>query len=134
MNARRIESERTSLALDRTRERAPRTTADVRPSDSASVEAAVFAPEHPEAFVSATEQHAATSPRRCIADFITPKISDPTVLQSAQLVSILERLVSNTLPNLEGGEELQALAGPLIADEIARHRDLLTRLHGGIAA
>ena len=134
MNARRIESERTGLALERTRERAPQATADIRPSDSPSAEAAVFAPEHFDAFVNATEHHAVTSPRRCIADFITPKISDPTVLQSAQLVSVLERLVSNTLPNLDGGEELQALAGPLIAEEIARHRDLLTRLHGGIAA
>ena len=134
MNTRRIEGERTGLALDRARERAPRSTTDIKPAASPSVEAAVLAPEHFDTFANATEQHAVTSPRRCIADFITPKISDPTVLQSGQLVSILERLVSSTLPNLEGGEELRALASPLIADEIARHRDLLTRLHGGIAA
>jgi hypothetical protein len=134
MNGGRIESERASLALDRTHERAPRPTADVRPSDSLSAEATTFAPEHFEAFVKATGQHAVTSPRRHIADFVAPKMSDPTVLQSAQLVPTLERLVSSILPNLEGGEELRALAGPVIADEIARHRDLLTRLHGGIAA
>jgi len=134
MTARRIESERTNLALDRTRERVPRPTADIRASDSRPAEAGVLAPEHFESLVNAAEQHAATSPRRHIADFITPKMSDPTVLQSAQLVSILEHLVGSILPNLEGSEELRALASPVIADEIARHRDLLTRLHGGIAA
>jgi hypothetical protein len=49
-------------------------------------------------------------------------------------VSILEQLATSILPNLEDGEELRALAGALIADEITRHRDLLTRLHNGIVA
>jgi hypothetical protein len=63
-----------------------------------------------------------------------PKIFDPTVLQSERSVSILEQLATSILPNLEDGEELRALAGALIADEITRHRDLLTRLHNGIVA
>jgi hypothetical protein len=130
----RIESERSGLALDRVRQRAPALTADVRPSDSRSAETKRTAPENLETLANPTEQRAANSPRRYIADFVTPKISDPTVLQSAQLVSILERLVSSVLPNLEDGEELRSLACTLIADEIARHRDLQTRLHSGITA
>jgi hypothetical protein len=55
-------------------------------------------------------------------------------LQSAKLVPILERLVSHVLPNLEDSEEFRTLAGTLISDEIGRHRDLMTRLNGGIAA
>ena len=130
----RIESERPGLALDRIGQRAPRPSADVRPSDSRPTEAKLPATKHFEAFAKPAERHAANSPRRHIADFVTPKISDPTVLQSAQLVPILERLVSSVLPNLADSEELRALASTLIADEIARHRDLMTRLHSGIAA
>jgi hypothetical protein len=134
MSSGRIESGQTSLAIDRAGERAPRPTGDIGRLDSRAVKTEDLAPEQLEALVNATEQHAATRPRRCVADFVTPKISDPTILQSARLVSILERLVSGILPSLEGSEELRALACPLIADEIARHRDLLTRLHAGIAA
>jgi hypothetical protein len=61
-------------------------------------------------------------------------ISDPTVFQGDRPVSILQRLASDVLPNLEESEELRSLAGALIADEIERHRNLLTRLHDGIAA
>ena len=130
----RIESERPGLALDRIGQRAPKPTTDVKPSDSRPAEAKLPAPKPFEAFVNPAQQRAANSPRRRLADFVTPKISDPGVLQSAQLVPILERLVSSVLPNLKDSEELRALASTLIADEIARHRDLATRLHSGIAA
>ena len=130
----RIESERPGLALDRTGQRAPKPITDVKQSDSRPAEAKLPAPKPFEAFVYPAQQRTANSPRRRLADFVTPKISDPAVLQSAQLVPILERLVGNVLPNLKDSEELRALASTLIADEIARHRDLATRLHNGIAA
>ena len=138
MSGGRIESERLGLALDRVRERAPRPAADVKPADSrpalAKPQAKSIAPEQLETSVKPPEHRSANSPRQRIADFITPKLSDPTVLQSAHLVPILERLASYVLPNLDDSEEFRALAGTLISDEIARHRDLMTRLNGGIAA
>jgi hypothetical protein len=74
------------------------------------------------------------SPRQHIADFIMPRLSDPNVLQGGRPLSILERLFADTLPQLEESEELRSLAGAIIADEIARHQDLLTRLHASMAA
>lgn len=141
MSGGRIESERLGLALDRVRERAPRPVADmprpvadIKPSDSRPAQAIPGAPEQLETFAKPAEHRSANSPRQRIADFIAPKVSDPTVLQSAQLVPILERLVSHVLPNLDDSEEFRALAGTLISDEIGRHRDLIARMNGGIAA
>jgi hypothetical protein len=74
------------------------------------------------------------SPRQRIADFVMPRLTDPSILKGGRSVSILERLAADTLPQLEESEELRALAGAIIADEIARHRDLLTRLQGSVAA
>jgi hypothetical protein len=74
------------------------------------------------------------SPRQHIADFVMPRLADPSILKGGRSVSILERLAADTLPQLEESEELRALAGAIIADEIARHRDLLTRLQGSVAA
>jgi hypothetical protein len=74
------------------------------------------------------------SPHQCIVDFVMPRISDPTIFQGDRSISILEQLASDILPNLEESSELRSLAGAIIADEIARHRDLLTRIHAGIGA
>jgi hypothetical protein len=138
MDGGKIESERLDLALDGIGRGAPVRAVDFKPSANRPAEAQPVAPEDFEAFINAAGQRAssaaARSPRRYIADFVMPKIFDPTVLQSERSVSILEQLATSILPNLEDGEELRALAGALIADEIARHRDLLTRLHHGIAA
>jgi hypothetical protein len=73
------------------------------------------------------------SPRQCIADFVMPRISDPSVFQGSRSISILERIASDILPNLEESEELRSLAGAVIADEIERHRELLARCHGAIS-
>jgi hypothetical protein len=130
MDGGKIQSERPDLTLNGIGHVEIRPSAD-RPTETEPV-------EDFEVFINAAGQRApgaaARSPRRYIADFVMPKIFDPTVLQSERSVSILERLAASILPNLEDGEELRALAGALIADEIARHRDLLTRLHNGIAA
>ena len=134
MSGGRIESDRLGLALDRVRDRAPKPAADIKPSDSRPAQATATAPEQLDTFAKPTERRSANSPRQRIADFITPKLPDPTVLQSAQLVPILERLANHVLPNLDDSEEFRALAGTLISDEIGRHRDLITRLNGGIAA
>lgn len=138
MDGGKIESERLDLALDGIGQQAPALPVEIKPSANRPGETKPVTPEDFEVFLNAAGQRAtgaaARSPRRYIADFVMPKIFDPTVLQSERSVSILERLAANILPNLEDGEELRALAGALIADEIARHRDLLTRLHNGIAA
>jgi len=73
------------------------------------------------------------SPRQCIADFVMPRISDPTLFQGSRSISILERIASDVLPALEESEELRSLAGAVIADEIERRRELLARSHGAIA-
>jgi hypothetical protein len=138
MDSGKIESERLDLALDDIGQLAPGLAVEIKPSANRASEATPAAHEDFAAVINAAGQRAtsaaARSPRRYIADFVMPKIFDPSVLQSERSVSILERLAANILPNLEDGEELRALAGALIADEIARHRDLLTRLHNGIAA
>jgi hypothetical protein len=91
-----------------------------------------------EAFINAAEEGTATSlsgsHRQRVADFVRPRLSDPSVLRFPRSVSILEHLVADILPKLDDGEELRALAGAIIAEEIARHRDLLSRIHAGIAA
>ncbi|MCL2715540.1 MAG: hypothetical protein FWD68_13380 [Alphaproteobacteria bacterium] len=74
------------------------------------------------------------SPSRSIAEFVTPRLSDPSLLQPSRLIPILQHLINTVLPSFTGEENLPALASPIIADEIARHRDLMTRVHGGIAA
>lgn len=138
MDGGKIESERLDLALDGIDRRAPALAVEIKPSANRPGETKSVTHEDFEVFINAAGQRAkratARSPRRYIADFVMPKIFDPTVLQSERSLSILERLAANILPNLEDGEELRALAGALIADEIARHRDLLTRLHNCIAA
>jgi hypothetical protein len=138
MDGGKIESERLDLALAGIGQLAPGLAVEIKPSAKRPEETKPVAHEDFEAFINAAGQRAtgaaARSPRRYIADFVMPKIVDPTVLQSERSVSILEQLADSILPNLEDGEELRALAGALIADEIARHRDLLTRLHNGIAA
>lgn len=73
------------------------------------------------------------SPHQWVADFIEPRITDPTVFQGGRSLSILEQLASDIIPNLDESEELRSLAGAIIADEIERHRELASRLHGGIA-
>jgi hypothetical protein len=82
----------------------------------------------------ATAAAAIRSPHQCIVDFVMPRISDPTIFQGDRSISILEQLASDILPNLEESSELRSLAGAIIADEIARHRELLTRIHSGIGA
>lgn len=73
------------------------------------------------------------SPRQLVADFVEPRISDPTPFLGGRSLSILERLASEILPNLDESEELRSLAGDIIADEIDRHRELLMRLQSDAA-
>ncbi len=72
------------------------------------------------------------SPHQCVADFVMPRISDPTVFQGRGTISILERLAWDIIPALDENAELRSLAGAIIGDEIERHRELLMQLHGGI--
>lgn len=136
MDGGKIENERLEPAPDDIGRLAPELAVEIKRSPRGPAETRPFGPEDFEVYLAAAGQRAGAtrSPRRYIADFVTPRLFDPTVLQSERSVSILERLATSILPNLGDGEELRALAGALIADEIARHRDLLARLHNGIAA
>jgi hypothetical protein len=73
------------------------------------------------------------SPQQIIADFIEPRISDPTPFQGGRSLSILERLASHIIPALDESKELRSLAGAVIAEEIERRRELARRLQGSIA-
>lgn len=72
------------------------------------------------------------SPDKWVADFIEPKLSDPTRFQGGRSLAVLERLASGIIPGLDESEELRSLAGDIIADEIERHRELSMRIHSGI--
>lgn len=72
------------------------------------------------------------SPNKWVADFIEPKLSDPTRFQGGRSLAVLERLASGIIPGLDESEELRSLAGDIIADEIERHRELSMRIHSGI--
>src|SRR5262249_8813768 len=71
--------------------------------------------------------------REEVIDFIIPRIGDPTILRGEHSVSILEHLVCRLLPSLQGTEEMRAVAAAVLSDEIVRHRDLVSRIHRGIA-
>jgi len=72
--------------------------------------------------------------REEMIDFVIPRIGDPTVLRGDHSISILEYLISSVLPTLPGSEEVRAAASAVLADEIGRHRELISRVHRGIAA
>lgn len=65
-----------------------------------------------------------------LIDFVMPRIPEPAILRRS--VSILQHCVTELVPGLEGGDQLKSLARTLIKDEIERHRELLSRLQGGI--
>jgi hypothetical protein len=75
---------------------------------------------------------ASRSPNQWIADLIEPRISDPALLKGGRSLSILEKLASDIIPNLDENEELRSLASALLADEIECHRELATRIQSGI--
>jgi len=138
MGTGRIESERRDAALARIAQPTRNALAEInKPSQTTPAP-----PPQPashkdfEALLDTAGQRASAtirSPRQWVADFVMPRISDPTLFQGSRSVWILERLASDILPTLDESEELRSLAGVVIADEIERHRALLARLHGGIA-
>jgi hypothetical protein len=68
--------------------------------------------------------------RGALANFITPRISEPEILCSERRLGILQDL----LPRLNQLKGSQALAAAVVRDEIARQRHLLSLLQKGIAA
>ncbi len=72
--------------------------------------------------------------QQAILDFVTPQISDPTILRSDRRVEILESLLSDILPHLGDGDASHSRAVKIVGDEISRHRHLLGRIQQGIAA
>jgi hypothetical protein len=137
MSTGRIEGDHRDMALASAA--APARVAEIKPPGTTSIGAPKPASHRDfETLISIAGRRASAStgrsPHQCIIDFVMPRISDPTVFQGGRPISILERLASDILPNLEENDELRSLAGAVIADEIARHRELLMRLHSGIAA
>jgi hypothetical protein len=132
---RRIESELGSMAA-----LVARSTlgmgVEVRPADIAAPESVSY-PDFDALIEEIATRRRSTkaprSPQQIIADFIEPRISDPTSFQGGRSLSILERLVSHIIPALDESEELRSLAGAVIAEEIERRRELARRLQGSIA-
>jgi hypothetical protein len=74
------------------------------------------------------------SPSQDIADFIMPRLAEPSLLQAGRSLMILEELMETIIPSFEDSEEFQSVATAVIHAEIARRRDLQERLHRGISA
>jgi hypothetical protein len=74
------------------------------------------------------------SPSAELAAFIMPRLSDPTILHTSRSLGIFEHLVAEIIPTFTESSELRAIAVAVITTEIARGRDLLAHIHGGIAA
>jgi hypothetical protein len=140
MSTGRIEGDRRDMALAGTAPTTPGALADTKPAGTTVAAPKPADQREFEALISITGRRAAASaaairsPHQCIVDFVMPRISDPTIFQGGRSISILEQLASDILPNLEESSELRSLAGAIIADEIARHRELQSRIHAGIAA
>lgn len=139
MSTGRIEGDRRDVALSGAIAPTEVALADIKPSGTTSVATPKPADQQEfETLISIADRRASAaairSPHQCIVDFVMPRISDPAIFQGGRSISILEQLASDILPHLEESDELRSLAGAIIADEIARHRELLMRLHSGIAA
>ena len=136
MTDRKIESDRLAEVIEAFRQSASEQTlppkldaVDLAPDTIADAFAtAAAATDHRAAAT------AAPSLREAIAEFVMPRISNPALLHGARATLVLERLVSEVLPALEGSEELRALASTVLVDEVGRHRELATRIHAGLAA
>jgi hypothetical protein len=70
--------------------------------------------------------------RTTLAEFVMPKIGDPSVMQGNSIISVMEEFVLHRLPKLEGTRELRSLAEAVIKDEIIRHRNIRMRRQQGI--
>jgi hypothetical protein len=138
MSTGRIEGDRRGIALAGTTPATPGALADTAPTGTTVAAPKPADQREFETLIRITGRRASAaairSPHQCIVDFVMPRISDPTIFQGDRSISILEQLASDILPNLEESSELRSLAGAIIADEIARHRELLTRIHAGIGA
>jgi hypothetical protein len=102
-------------------EPAPDTVADTSATSAPTVDHRVA--------VTATQ-----SLRQAIAEFVMPKLTNPSLLHGTRTTLILEQLVSDVLPMLDGSEELRALASTVLEDEMGRHQELASRIHTGLAA
>jgi hypothetical protein len=136
MATRRVEGERLDVVLERLGQRAKTQAAkplDLDPARARSTVPLDFT-DIVEA-VAAQPMPASTPPiYQDIVDFVMPRLTDTTVLLGGRSESILEHLVADILPRLTGGDELRQFANAIIADELARRRDLSTRFQAGITA
>lgn len=128
MDSRRIQNEPVEFGLDRLD---PPTGVPSTGASAAEVDEFSALLKVAERRLSAVE--ARTSPNEDLADFIMPRLTRPAILQGGRSLAILEHLVAAVIPSLEESHQLRSLATAAIAAEITRRRDLLDRLHQGIA-
>lgn len=72
--------------------------------------------------------------QEAIRAFVIPAVSNPAILRGDRRLSILERLVSDILPQLDDADGARSLSVKVVRDEIARQRELFERLQQGLAA
>ena len=128
MDSRRIQNEPVDIGLDRLDP--PRGETDTG-AHAAEIDEFSTLLKVAERRLSAVE--ARTSPSEDLADFITPRLTQPAILQGGRSLAILEHLVTSVIPSLQESHLLRSLATAAIAAEISRRRELLDRLHQGIA-
>jgi len=147
MTSRRIEPQRLDVILETLKPPAQETPSDARRTDVRGTDlhgAEVRGSDGPQSAdfeallqLAAGKQPGRPAPRLLreeMIDFVIPRIGDPAILRGDHSISILEYLVSCVLPTLPGSEEVRAVASAVINDEIGRHRELISRVHRGIAA
>src|ERR1700724_1900819 len=114
MKSPRIESQRLDVVLENLKPPAQGAASDVRSTSRPWLD------EFELRLQSAAGKQAGRSPARLlcdeVTDFIIPRIGDPTILRGDHSVEILEHVVSCLLPNLQGSEELRAVAAAIISE------------------
>jgi hypothetical protein len=124
--AKKIEGDRLDVAL-----------AKLRQSGETGPAGAAAAPEEFAKILNAgiderkTQDH--TSLESEIVDFTIPRITEAGIFQPGKSIALLEHFLDDLLPTLDESEELRVLAARVISDEISRQRDVLERLHDGLA-
>jgi hypothetical protein len=129
VESRRIENEPANVGLDRL---SPSRAVPDADANVAGVEEFTAFLKVGEGRVSALTVR--TSPSEDLADFIMPRLTQPAILQGGRSLAILEHLVTAVIPTFEESNQLRSLATAVISAEITRRRELLNRLHQGIAA
>jgi hypothetical protein len=69
-----------------------------------------------------------TSLREEIEQLVMPEIVDPGIFNAGRSLDLLAHVVDVVLPRLGADEEISALAGAVLEEEIARRREIEERM------